>query len=161
MSTRADELIVQLGLQPHPEGGFFREVYRSASTVQAFEPVETRSAVTTIFFLLKHGQFSRLHQITSDEIWHYYEGNPLELTFGPLDDGGYQRQILGPVGANQSPVLIVPANDWQAARTMGEYTLVGCTVAPGFEFKYFRMLREYPSDAAMVRSVYPELTSLI
>lgn len=161
VTTRADELITQLGLQPHPEGGFFREVYRSSSTVQAFEPAETRSAVTTILFLLKQGQYSRLHQITSDEIWHFYEGDPLELTFGPLDGRGYERRILGPVATNQSPVLIVPAHDWQAARSMGKYTLVGCTVAPGFEFRNFRMLSDSPSEVAIVGTKYPELSGLI
>ncbi len=159
--TRADELIVQLGLQPHPEGGFFREVYRSTSRVHAFDPAEPRSAVTTILFLLKRGQFSRLHQITSDEIWHYYEGDPLELTWGSLDGSGYERRILGPVAVNQSPVLIVPADDWQAARSLGAYTLVGCTVAPGFEFRSFRMLADSPVETDAVRSRYPELGKLI
>lgn len=158
---RADELIAQLNLQPHPEGGYFREVYRSASTVQAFQPAETRSAVTTIFFLLKAGQFSRLHQVTSDEIWHYYEGDPLELVWGPLDGTPCERRVLGLVAEEQSPVLSVPANDWQAARTLGDYTLVGCTVAPGFEFHNFRMLRDSAAEAAAVRLRYPELNELI
>lgn len=159
--SRADELIQLLNLQPHPEGGFYREVYRSESTVQAFDPLETRSAATTIFFLLKAGQYSRLHQITSDEIWHYYEGDPLELTCGPLDDRGYRRHKLGPVSKDQSPVLVVPANDWQAARTLGEYTLVGCTVAPGFEFRNFRMLRDLSDEAAAVRTRFADLNHLI
>lgn len=161
VTTRADELINQLNLQPHPEGGFFREVYRSASAVQAFEPAETRSAVTTILFLLKQGQYSRLHQITSDEIWHFYEGDPLELVWGTLDGTPYARRLLGPVADQQLPVLIVPANDWQAARTLGEYTLVGCTVAPGFEFRNFRMLRDYVDDAERVRSRYSDLETMI
>lgn len=159
--TRAAELIARLELQPHPEGGYFREVFRSASTVQAFDSREERSAVTTIYFLLKQGQFSRLHQITSDEIWHYYEGAPLELTWGALNGGEYQCRLLGPVAANQSPVLIVPAGDWQAARSTGAYTLVGCSVAPGFEFQNFRMLSDVPAEADAVRSKYPELHGLI
>lgn len=159
--TRADELILQLQLLPHPEGGYYRETYRSRSAVQLLSPPELRSAVTTIFFLLKRGQFSRLHQVTSDEIWHFYEGAPLELTWGELDGTACEQRRLGPVAADQSPVLVVPAHAWQAARSTGDYTLVGCTVAPGFEFQHFRMLRDLPVEAERVQALYPELAALI
>jgi predicted cupin superfamily sugar epimerase len=159
--TRADELISALQLMPHPEGGFYRETYRSPSAVQSLSPLELRSAVTTIFFLLKAGQFSRLHQVTSDEIWHFYEGSPIELTWGALDGTPCERRLLGPVAADQTPVLVVPANAWQAARSTGAYTLVGCTVAPGFEFQYFRMLNGLPDEAERVRTLYPDLASII
>ena len=159
--TRADELILQLQLLPHPEGGYYRETYRSRSAVQLLSPPELRSAVTTIFFLLKRGQFSRFHQVTSDEIWHFYEGDPLELTWGELDGTACEQRRLGPVAADQSPVLVVPAHAWQAARSTGDYTLVGCTVAPGFEFQHFRMLRDLPVEAERVQALYPELAALI
>lgn len=160
-AARADELIAELQLLPHPEGGFYRETYRSPFAVQSISPQEQRSAVTTIFFLLKQGQFSRLHQVTSDEIWHFYEGDPLELTWGTLDGAPCERRRLGPVAAGQSPVLVVPAHAWQAARSTGAYTLVGCTVAPGFEFRHFRMLADSPEEAAAVKTRYPELVGLI
>ena len=159
--NRADELIALLQLQPHPEGGYFREIYRSPSLIQTVDPAETRAALTTIYFLLKQGQFSRLHQVTSDEIWHFYEGDPLELTWGQLDGSLYARRLLGPVDGDQTPTLIVPSHAWQAARTTGAYTLVGCTVAPGFEFRYFRMLADSPTEAAAVLARYPELSGLI
>lgn len=161
MSQRAAELIQQLGLQPHPEGGFYREIYRSEIGVQAFAPPQSRSAVTSIFFLLLRDQFSRLHQVDADEIWHFYEGDPLELTWGSLDGSPYQRQQLGRVGQHQRPVIVVPGSDWQAARSLGDYTLVGCTVSPGFEFRAFRMLRDDVHQAAAIRTSYPELTHLI
>jgi predicted cupin superfamily sugar epimerase len=160
-SSRAAELIQQLGLKPHPEGGYYREIYRSEISVQAFDPPQPRSAVTSIFFLLERGQFSCLHQIDADEIWHFYEGDPLELIWGSLDGAPYQRQKLGLVDAGQIPVLVVPGKDWQAARSLGDYTLVGCTVSPGFEFREFRMLRDQRAQAAEIRTRYPELTELI
>jgi predicted cupin superfamily sugar epimerase len=161
MSQRAKELIQQLGLQPHPEGGFYREIYRSEIGVQVFTPPQSRSAVTSIFFLLLGGQFSCLHLVDADEIWHYYEGDPLELTWGPLDGTAYHQQQLGPVDQLRSPVIVVPANFWQAARSLGDYTLVGCTVSPGFEFREFRMLHDDPQQAAEIQTRYPELANLI
>lgn len=159
--TRADDLIAELQLQPHPEGGYFREIYRSATLIRRDQLSEKRTAVTTIYFLLKQGQFSCLHQVTSDEIWHFYEGDPIELTWGQLDGSPYQRRLLGPVSPDCSPTLVVPAQAWQAARTTGAYTLVGCTVAPGFEFRDFRMLADSPTEAAVIRARYPELQDLV
>ncbi len=159
--TQADELIAELQLLPHPEGGFYRETYRSPSAVQTLSPAEHRSAVTTIFFLLKEGQYSRLHQVDADEIWHFYEGAPLELTRGALDGTPSETRLLGPVGAGRSPVLVVPAHAWQAARSTGAYTLVGCTVAPGFEFRHFKLLGDLPEVVARVKALHPELSGLI
>ncbi|MCX6366560.1 MAG: cupin domain-containing protein [Armatimonadetes bacterium] len=133
MHPRAQELIETLQLTPHPEGGFFREVFRSAKTVTPSDGRPIRSALTTIYFLLPAGAYSRWHQVLSDEVWHFYEGAPLELL---CDD---ERWILGPVGERQSPTHTVPAGAWQAARSLGEYTLVGCTVGPGFEFADFSL----------------------
>ena len=111
----ADALIAQLKLQPHPEGGYFRETFRDAG--------DDRAHSTAIYFLLKAGQ-----------VWHVSRGAPLELRIGK------QVQILGPdIENGQQPQLIVPPGIWQAARSLGDYTLVGCTVAPGFEFSKFEM----------------------
>ena len=122
----ADALIAQLKLQPHPEGGYFRETFRDAG--------EGRAHSTAIYFLLKAGQVSRWHRVDAAEVWHFYRGAPLELRIGK------QVKILGSdIENGQQPQLIVPPNEWQAARSLGDYTLVGCTVAPGFEFSKFEM----------------------
>ena len=122
----ADALIAQLQLQPHPEGGYFRETFRDAGAGRAHS--------TAIYFLLKAGQVSRWHRVDTAEVWHFYRGAPLELRIGK------RLEILGPeIEKGQQPQLIVPRDEWQAARSLGDYTLVGCTVAPGFEFSKFEM----------------------
>ena len=148
-SERARGLVAALGLRPHPEGGHFREVYRSADIVQAGDGRGQRAALTTIYFLLRAGERSRLHRVESDEVWHHYEGAPLELLWCADDFASVERAMLGPVGEGTRPVEVVPARHWQAARTTGEYTLVGCTVGPGFDFADFRLLD--PADPARER----------
>jgi predicted cupin superfamily sugar epimerase len=138
--SRAEELTAALGLRPHPEGGWYAEVFRSASTVQPADLRGTRSALTTIYFLLTAGQASRLHRVASDEVWHFYEGEPLELTTAPGDLASLSRTTLGPAGHASAPVYTVPAGVWQGARPLGAYTLVGCTVGPGFDFADFELL---------------------
>jgi len=129
MSKEADRLIEQLQLQPHPEGGHFRETFRDAG--------EGRGASTAIFFLLKAGEVSRWHRIDAAEVWHFYRGAPLELKIGK------DTYVLGPdIDEAQLPQLVVPPGEWQAARSLGEYTLVGCTVAPGFDFAHFEMAED-------------------
>ena len=115
-----------MGLQPHPEGGYFRETFRDTN--------DGRAHSTAIYFLLKAGQSSRWHRVDAAEVWHFYRGAPLELKVGKL------LKILGPdVTTGQEPQLVVPPGEWQAARSLGDYTLVGCTVAPGFEFSKFEL----------------------
>ena len=129
MSGEADQLIRRLGLVPHPEGGHFRETFRDTNSGRAHS--------TAIYFLLKKGETSRWHRIDAAEIWHFYRGAPLELKIGKT------AHILGPaVEQDQAPQLVVPPNAWQAAKSLGDYTLVGCTVAPGFEFSRFEMAPE-------------------
>jgi uncharacterized protein len=164
--ARAAELIVSLALIPHPEGGHFREVYRSGSRVHPADvhPPDDRpdrTALTTIYFLLASGEVSRWHRVCSDEAWHFYEGEPLELL---TSDSGFEhvtRRLLGPAGGATQPVHVVCAGDWQAARSTGRYTLVGCTVAPGFEFSDFQMLRDRPDDRAVLERRQPDLTEFI
>ena len=141
MHPRAAELIERLGLQPHPEGGYFAEVYRSASTVTPGDGRAVRAALTTIFFLLVEGQISAWHRVLSDEVWHFYEGDPLALTWTDVDGANAVTQVLGPAGPDQRPIAVVPAGCWQTARPRpsGAYTLVGCTVAPGFEYEDFEL----------------------
>ncbi len=132
----AEQVIACLGLQPHPEGGFFCETFRDPATVAG------RSVGTAIYFLLKAGQQSSWHRVDATEIWHWYAGAPLALlTAG--DDGKQHRTVLGNgLKTGQRPQAIVAANAWQSAQSLGEWTLVGCTVSPGFEFAHFELAPE-------------------
>ena len=133
MSTAA-EIITRLELRPHPEGGHYRETFRDQSV-----DVNGRSCSTLIYFLLARGERSHWHRIDAVEVWHYYAGSPLTLRIA--HEGGTQHVVrLGPdLAAGERPQAIVPAHAWQAAETTGDWTLVGCTVAPGFEFAGFEM----------------------
>lgn len=153
MHPRAEELIRTLKLEPHPEGGYFREVFRSTARVQPLDGRPERSALTTIYFLLAAGQHSRWHRVASDEVWHFYEGDPLDLLWAPSTKGPIHQTILGPVAQASGPVHTVPAGFWQAARPRGAYTLVGCTVGPGFDFADFEM----PADEALQGRRLPTL----
>lgn len=160
MDDRAAYLINALGLETHPEGGHYREVYRSPDRVTAGTRGE-RPAVTTIYFLLVAGECSRWHVVRSDEIWHFYEGDPLELL--TLDPATLEirRVTLGPFDTGQEPVHVVPAGQWQAARPTGGHTLVGCSVGPGFEFVDFRLMRDEPATERRMRQAHPDLVSLL
>jgi predicted cupin superfamily sugar epimerase len=158
MDDRIATLIAELVLIPHPEGGAYREVYRSVSEVRPTDDRPARDALTTIYFLLAAGQQSRWHRVLSDEVWHFYEGDPLELFTLDIEKDEKSRALLGPVtkGGDQRPVQVVPAGCWQAARTTGAYTLVGCTVAPGFDFADFRLIEDDGEEAAKIRQAFPE-----
>jgi predicted cupin superfamily sugar epimerase len=140
VDARAAALIDRLGLQPHVEGGYYREIYRSASRVRPTDGRPLRAAVTTIYFLLAAGQESRWHRVTSDEIWHFYDGDPLELSVTPPSRQPVERVTISAVSGPGQLVHMVPAGWWQSARPLGAYTLVGCTVAPGFDFADFSFL---------------------
>ncbi len=128
----AAEMIRLLKLKPHPEGGHFRETFRDERRVDG-----NRAASTAIYFLLARGECSHWHRIDAAEIWHWYAGAPLELEIAP-PTGPRERIILGSdFAAGERPQAIVPAHAWQAAQSLGNWTLVGCTVAPGFEFALF------------------------
>ena len=131
----ADEVIRLLDLKPHPEGGYFRETFRDSETHNG------RSRSTAIYYLLKQGEVSRWHRVDAVEIWHWYAGDPLELN---VSYGSESRtHLLGPkLDKGQSPQAIVPPHGWQSARSLGAYSLIGCTVAPGFEFAGFELAPE-------------------
>ncbi|HEX8394747.1 MAG TPA: cupin domain-containing protein [Longimicrobium sp.] len=152
MHARAAALIQELELQPHPEGGYYREVFRSAEQVQPLDDRAARSALTTIYFLLVSGQQSRWHRVRSDEVWHFYEGEPLELFW---TDGRepVKRATLSTGAAGSRPVCVVPANCWQAARPAGAYALVGCTVGPGFDFADFEMISAGSPESEQLRAL--------
>jgi uncharacterized protein len=129
----ATDIIARLGLKPHPEGGHYRETFRDART-----DATGRSVSTAIYFLLARGERSRWHRIDAVEVWHYYAGSALALQIA--DDAGQRALRLGPdLAAGQVPQIIVPAQAWQAAESTGDWTLVGCTVAPGFDFAKFEL----------------------
>ena len=161
MHPRAAELIATLDLQPHPEGGFYREIHRSAARVAPDDGRGPRAALTTIYFLLPEGAHSRWHLVSSDEVWHLYEGGPLELLELDHAASTMSRHLLAPIGGGGAPVHTVAAGRWQAARSLGAYSLVGCTVGPGFEFADFRMLSDDAARAGAVRAAWPELADLI
>ena len=161
MDPRASELIKLLDLEPHLEGGYFREVYHSPRFVQLPDNQEERRALTTIYFLLVAGEYSCWHRLSSDEVWHYYEGAALELFWIEQGRGECTRCLVGEVGGMSRPVAVVPGGSWQMARTTGEYTLVGCTVGPGFDYDDFRLLRDMPEEADEIRRRYPELAEYV
>lgn len=144
MHPRALELVHVLGLQPHPEGGLFAQTFRSSLSVVPVDSRGPRSALTLIYFLLDEGAFSRWHAVRSDEAWHWYEGSPLELLVAPPNGGAVSSAILGPLSGASVPQRIVSAGCWQAARSLGAYTLVGCSVGPGFEYSDFILLSSVP-----------------
>lgn len=157
MDPRARHLIYLFQMAPHPEGGYFRELYRSNLAVQPGGGRPLRAALTTIYFLLAAGQLSRWHRVSSDEVWHYYEGGPLELFTADANFERMSCQLLGRADeADTRPVHVVSANTWQAARPTGAYTLAGCTVGPGFDFADFQLLRDCPEEAAELTRRHPE-----
>jgi uncharacterized protein len=130
----AGQIIELLGLKPHPEGGHFLETFRDATAIGA------RTASTAIYFLLMRGERSNWHRIDATEVWHYYAGAPLELEVADTDQGPVRRLRLGSdFLAGEHPQAVVPRLTWQAAESLGDWTLVGCTVAPGFEFGGFEL----------------------
>jgi hypothetical protein len=127
------EIIARLELRPHPEGGHYRETFRDPRT-----DADGRAISTAIHFLLARGERSHWHRIDAVEIWHYYAGSALTLQIA--DESGQFSVRLGPdLAAGEAPQAIVPAQAWQAAESTGDWTLVGCTVAPGFDFSKFEL----------------------
>jgi uncharacterized protein len=158
LPARAAELVQQLGLAPHPEGGFYREIFRSARQVQPDGQRPKRAAMTSIDFLLGPGQFSAWHRVRSDEAWHLLEGAGLRLWLMPPTLDAVQTVLLGSVVLARRPRHVVPADWWQAAEPLAEpaadsltdqladsanaYAYVGATVAPGFDFADFAFGRD-------------------
>ncbi|RDK04732.1 cupin domain-containing protein [Paraburkholderia lacunae] len=155
-----DELIRRFDLKPHPEGGFFSETYRSAVRVSRQDgSVETRSASTAIYYLLCDGAHSAWHRIKSDEVWHFYAGEPLNVHV--LDEKGeWVTHRLGNTLTNPDTVFqaVVPAGSWFAAECAdpATFALVGCTVAPGFEFSEFEL-----ADVGALKAQHPQHAGLI
>ncbi|MEZ4326167.1 MAG: cupin domain-containing protein [Polyangiales bacterium] len=159
------ELIARLELRPHPEGGYFRETYRDGQelTVQRRGGTVTRSASTAIYYLLEQGDMSALHRIASDEVWHHYAGGPLtvHVLHPPEGDRGPRHEALRlgmDLAAGERPQAVVPKGAWFGARLEGPeaFALVGCTVAPGFDFADFEM-----GEREALRDAFPEHAALV
>jgi len=148
MLARVRELIASLELKPHPEGGHFREIHRSPALVTRLGDGAVRSGLTSIYYLLAGSERGAWHRVRSDEVWHFYEGAPLQLCIASPDAGTIAVHRLGPLAADAAPVRSVAAGNWQAARSLGDYTLAGCSVGPGFDFADFALARDLgPADA--------------
>ena len=162
---RMEDLVNQLEMKVHPEGGFYKEVYRSTDKI-AEECLHhrfcggSRSVSTAIYFLLESGNFSAFHRIKSDEVWHHYEGNPVEIV---VIFRNKKLEILT-LGKNiengEQPLQVVPEGCWFASKVKGDgYAFVGCTVAPGFEFSDFelgdrlRLLKQYPEHSKLIEEL--------
>ena len=131
----AKDIVDLLGLEPHPEGGYYKQMFADTAS-------GGRAYSTAIYYLLEGGPAGRWHRVDSAEVWHYYAGAPLRLTTSP-DGISTTEQILGQdLMAGERPQVVIPRGEWQSAQSLGNWTLVGCTVAPGFEFQYFEMAEE-------------------
>ena len=127
----AEKIIETLGLEPHPEGGHYRQTWIAANA--------GRPTATCIYFLLRAGERSHWHRVDATEIWLYHSGAPLVLSLSATEAGPATDKLLGPDLTRAAPQIIVPENHWQSARTKGSYTLVSCMVSPGFQFEGFTL----------------------
>ncbi|MGQ0815041.1 MAG: cupin domain-containing protein [Gemmatimonadota bacterium] len=151
MTDAASRVINHFGLAPHPEGGWFREVFRSSHRVQTAR--EERAALTVIHYMLASGTCSRWHRVDADEAWFFSDGSAIEHIIAAPDFSSIVRRRLIDV----TPVSVAPAGWWQAAYTEGDWALVQCAVAPGFEFSGFQLAR----DAGYAEAVREDLTWLL
>lgn len=134
MQPSAADIIRCLDLKPHPEGGHYRETFRDAAVL-----ADGRATSTAIYYLLQHAEISRWHRVDAAEVWHWHSGAPLQLSVAASPEALRHVVLGGDVLAGQHPQAAVPAGDWQQAQSLGAWTLVGCTVAPGFTFAGFEI----------------------
>ncbi|MDR7926878.1 cupin domain-containing protein [Acidithiobacillus thiooxidans] len=154
MSTQ--KIIHQLDLQPHPEGGWYRRNFTSPEMIPT--PQGDRPTLTSIYYMLAENQLSRWHVIPSTELWHFYKGAPLELFIYHTETRHLQKHILGnKLEAGQNLQVIVPGKAWQCARSIGDFSLMGCTVTPGFDFKDFQFVLDIPDHT---QHFHGEMTGL-
>lgn len=157
---RARALIELLKLAPHPEGGHYREIFRSEAQMTPGDGRPQRSALTSIDFLLQAGEFSAWHRVSSDEAWHLLEGGPLRLWCLPPSLDRVLAVDLAAASATAAPRHIVPAGWWQAAEPLGEFAYVGATVGPGFDFADFAFAREDRGVMEAITRLQPALARL-
>lgn len=159
--SAVSRLAARFRLEPHPEGGRYRQLHRSASVVHVPLRDVLRPSLTSILFLLARGEVSRWHRVLSDEAWHFHEGDPLELLVLDAELSGVRRHLLGRAGEGHEPLAVVAAGSWQAARPCGEMALVACDVGPGFDFEDFVLLSDLPAESARLRVRFPGLADLL
>lgn len=161
MQRTAEYFIEKLGLISHPEGGYYKETYRSSDLIEPKGFFGNRNVSTGIYFMLTEGNFSAFHRIKSDEMWHYYAGDPLDV-YIIHQNGELEIVKVGlDLEKGERPQAVVPAGCWFASRVAvdGKFSLVGCTVAPGFDFKDFEMaernelLKEFPSQDEVINQL--------
>lgn len=161
---RAGDLVRLLHLAPHPEGGWYREIFRSADAAPQADGRGPRQALTSIDFLLAAGERSAWHRVASDEAWHLLEGGPLRLWLVPPDLSRLDLHTLAPVDADGArPRLVVPAHWWQAAEPAAgaSFALVGATVAPGFDFADFSFGQDHPALVQALPGLQPDSRHLL
>ena len=154
-----EEIIKDLNLSPHDEGGFFRQTYKSDYIVQPQKESYTRSSATHIYYFLSRGMHSIFHKVKHDEIWNLYDGEGVKLYIYDDKDNKMDEQILSKCNFNFH--AIVHGNLWQAAEPIGDYVLVGCTVAPGWELEDEDYLSDHPKIIDKLIELRPELKRLI
>lgn len=165
LQGRAAQLVGALELQPHREGGFYRELFRSGDTIHRAADGAVRRAATVIWFLLEAGGTSRWHRTAGDELWQLVEGGPLVLYRHDREREEIVEHRLAvlasePAGGPTSPLAVVPGGEWQAAHAPGTYALVTCVVAPGFEFADFAFAADHPAEARRLLALRPDLRDL-
>jgi len=161
MDKRAKELIDVFHLMEHPEGGYFREVYRSDQKIKIDALGNERSWLTDIYFLLTENDISRFHRVKHDEIWNFYEGAPITLIEIHPSSLDINEVTIGSPGPLLTYKHCVKGNIWQAAYSHGRYSFVGCTVSPGFEYDDFQMMTDCKEVKIAVLAKYPELEEYI
>ncbi|MEP2773067.1 MAG: cupin domain-containing protein [Fulvivirga sp.] len=157
----ANDWIEKLNMEPHPEGGFFKETYRSEELEKFDGFIGSRNISTAIYFMITKGNFSAFHRIKSDEMWHFYDGSPIEIVVISSEGNLTAHQLGLDIDNGQLPQAMVPAGCWFASRIAdeGDYALAGCTVAPGFDFQDFELadrvdlVKEFPQHEAIIRSL--------
>jgi uncharacterized protein len=162
MSSAMDNaagLIARLRLEPHPEGGWYREVHRSAELITTARG--PRSALTSIYFLLEARQKSRWHVVASDELWHHVAGAPLELVTYAPETTETRHFVLGSPNDAREPTGVVRAGVWQAARSLGAWSLMACDVGPGFDFEDFRFVSGMPDHEPHFRGALADFADLL
>jgi len=152
MEETIQSLIRAYDLQPHPEGGYFKEKYRSDQTVFSKEAQKERQAISHIYYLLTKGQVARFHKVLHDEIWHVYQGSPMKLIY--LDGTEMKEEIFGP-GCKEY-FAVIKGGQYQAAESTGDYTLIGCTVGPGFNYEDWILLADDKENADLLTGKFSE-----
>lgn len=161
MNQRVFELVDLLEMEPHVGGGYIQEFFRSTNVIHLPGNKVERRALTTIYYLLGAGEYDSWHRLEGDEVWHYHEGAKLELIWIEQGKQKYTNCLIGEIDSSSKPIAVVPGGCWQMARTTGEYTLVGCTMGPGFEYEDYQLLRNFPEAASGIMHRFPELAEYL